>query len=342
VELEGEAQNLVLQSNDITAATGGWINTDSGDTMTDNAILAPTGTSDATSHIADSTNGSHGARRNWTGTVATYTTSMFIKQGAFDYLYLHSGTANDTAFLRASACSVGTVGAAADSAAARSFGSSWCRGSKNATAVSGSNSFRSYIGEADGDAAVVGDGATVSLNWWGAQAELATGTGLPSSLIPTTTAAVTRNADALKWAYTGTAAGTLVANILCPSTDLAADKGLLSLSDGTADERLSLYYESTGDVVVWTGVDGGVEKFAITGTTDVWDGAIHQIKATWSTGSNKLWVSTGAGALTAEGAEDTSATVGTTTHLYTGLYDGTAQPTGCLLWGVKLYDEVIP
>jgi hypothetical protein len=178
--------------------------------------------------------------------------------------------------------------------------------------------------------------------FWGVQAEPATGTGLPSSQIPTPTDAVTRNADALKWAYAGTAAGTLVANILCPSTDLAADKGLLSLSDGTADERLSLFYAAAGDVVVWTGYDGGDAQFAVTGTTDVWDGAVHQIKATWSTTSNKLWVSTGAGALTAEGDEDTSATMPTTTTLYTGLYDGTAQPTGCLLWGVKLYNEVIP
>jgi hypothetical protein len=151
----------------------------------------------------------------------------------------------------------------------------------------------------------------------------------------TTTAAATKAADVGYYTHTGTAAGTLFANVLCPNTDLLTATGILSLSDGTSGESMVLGVAAAGDAPTWTITDGSAAQVAITGTTDIYDGAVHTLRATWSTTSNTLYVDG-----VAEGVPDTSATMPTTTRLYHGLHDGSGQ-SSCKVWDVKIYDEVV-
>lgn len=156
----------------------------------------------------------------------------------------------------------------------------------------------------------------------------------PSSYIPTTTTAGTRNADVARWALASQSTGSLSASVLCPNADVTASTiGLFSLSDGTADNTISLMINPTGDKVRLDITSAATPSVALddTGAVDVFDGAPHTVRATWSStdGSATLYV---------DGVEssDSSATPPTTDRVIIGSPTGVAG--GCLVWALKVHD----
>lgn len=330
--VEAEVQNVSLQSQTL----GTWSVIRS--TIEIDQVVALDGTTTADYLREDGTvaNNHYCSTPGFTQVNATqYVMSIYAKAGTRGYIRLGKtaspSTYTDFKLDDCTVCAGGYSGAAASSS-----GGGWCRVGIPYTSTSDSTgAARVYVGEACNDVIFDGVNEADSIALWGAQIEVDSGTGRPSSYISTTTTAVTRAADALSYAYAGTAAGTLTASVLCPDADQTAAAGLLSLSNGTVNESMVLSVVAAGDAPKWTITDGGAAQAAITGTTDLYSNALKSLRATWSTTSNTLYVG---GA--SEGTPDTSATMPTTTTLYIGDHAGASQ-AGCLISDVKLYNEVV-
>ena len=208
---EGARTNLLLRSEEFDNAS--WTKTDT--TITANSIVAPDGATTADLM----TEGSAGtARVDQAATItanATVTVSRFIKRGDTDWVRLEvfetavGGNRIDGWFNLAtgsvgSATNTGTATGASVSIKAYSNGFYRCilSGAVNngATAVT----FMSASATANASTSRV---ASSTRYEWGAQFE--NSASFASSYIPTTTAAVTRNADVLTYPSSGNISGTV-------------------------------------------------------------------------------------------------------------------------------------
>jgi cysteine-rich repeat protein len=324
--------NKIIQSNAFGTT---WAKIDAGDTITDNGATDPFGAATGELIKPDATDGDHGVSQTVLHTAVAHTFSVYVDPSTYTWAYLSNDTvANATAYFNLATCTAGTVGAGATAHVDALQGSdgAWCRIGITYTGTSANHTLRIQCAEADGDKAISGDGSTTACALSHAQLEVGTRPMLP---VLTTTAAAAKAADVTYYTQAGTAAGTLFAYVLCPATDQLTATGILSLSDGTSGESMVLGVAAAGDAPTWTITDGAAAQVAITGTTDIYDGAVHTLRATWSTTSNTLYVDG-----VSEGVPDTSATMPTTTRLYHGLHDGSGQ-SSCKTWGVKIYDEIV-
>ena len=105
--------------------------------------------------------------------------------------------------------------------------------------------------------AVVGDGVS-GVYIWGAQFE--SSASYATSYIPTTTSTVTRNADLASVSGVSSLIGQTEGVMFIESAALANDltRRVLSISDGTADNRIFIRYEVTSNTISAFGVVGGV------------------------------------------------------------------------------------
>lgn len=181
-----------------TTGTPPWIN----------VITAPDGTNTADKLIPDSTNTSHYAGSSSTPIVTgtIYTISVYAKKGEYDYLQVSLGGTVLHAYANFN-LNTGTVGATGNSPVVTPtitpVGNGWyrCVISVN-SGFTGNNNARFFPLNADIASrapSFAGDNAS-GVYVWGAQLEAGTssaGTGgaFATSYIPTTSAAVTRNAD---------------------------------------------------------------------------------------------------------------------------------------------------
>lgn len=139
------------------------------------------------------------------------------------------------------------------------------------------------------------DGEDLDGYVWGCMAE--NNCRLATSAITTTTAAVTRQADVLRYkgddgnlgGVGSKKRGTIVCDIVQPNRNAILNSRLVVLSDGgSAADRIAASMNPTGDVMqVLTRASGGDDGDAV-GATDVADGAKHTIRATWRDDSLKV------------------------------------------------------
>jgi hypothetical protein len=231
--IEPSAQNLALQSEAFnvsgtwTLVTGG---TGVNPAVTANAVISPDGTQNAETVVfnrgAGNTVSDQSTLEQMLTLAAsgTYTFSVYAKATT-------SGDVGKQIFLRAGG---------AGSLIAYTLTSSWVRLSRIETSMaSGSNVVQ--IGSRGGFTA----DNSVSVDLWGAQVE--TG-AIPTSYIPTTTAAVTRAADVCSVSgvsgYIGQTEGVLYAEV--DLRNFAANTRIMSINDGTGNNAVNIQLLTTG------------------------------------------------------------------------------------------------
>lgn len=254
---EGARTNICLQS-EVFQTT--WTNVNSAESV--NAGVAPDGTTTADKLIPDTaaTDGAFLQTGLTLSAAATYTFSIFAKTSGFDSLQLRIG---DLSFTNSASVTYNTTTGAVESAAAvagtwtaasstaKQYPGGWWRFTLTATATTNAGDRCTLVNTDTGDAA---NGVLL----WGAQIEAA---AFASSYIPTTTAAVARNADVLTYPTTGwlnAAAGTIYVNFYV-TLNLSANARVVHIDDTTANERIVLTKRSTNTGQMFV-TDGGMAQ----------------------------------------------------------------------------------
>ena len=251
--IEEARTNVCLQSEALGTT---WTNPGSNTTITNNAGVAPDGNTTAEDVLHGDT--AETIQQTITATDNTvYTISAFVKQGttgSHDFVKISwiDESAGDNGFEAWFNISTGAVGTAqatgtgsytASSAKIQDVGSGWYRISAAGQIPSGQTDARFEIINTTADAVDTAE-ATNSVFWWGAQAEEGS---FPTSYIPTTTASVTRAADAcsttdLSWF--NVSEGAYFVKALSPV--IAPNQYLFYVHDGSVSESHILWSGGSG------------------------------------------------------------------------------------------------
>ena len=258
--VEPAATNVCKQSEDIATS---WGPTNA--TITVNATTAPNGNTTADKLNDDSGGGTGVVAVAQTITVSAatkYTASVFLKadQLAFARLLAFNydgGTSGSQYFGLSGDGSLGTASNLDDSSIT-AYPDGWYRCSITWTQGAADTSFLFviYVADSISNASVDRDG-TSSIFVWGAQVEAGP---IATSYIPTTTASVTRVKDDI----TQTGAQSLIGQTegtLYVEVDWRLASGtfqfLLSVNDGTADNRIIIFKHNSDELRMYAKADGG-------------------------------------------------------------------------------------
>lgn len=244
---EAAATNLHLQSENWSV---GAPYTTSLITIGNNATASPDGTVTADKLQEDNTSGLHGALQSFTKAASTiqYVFSVWVKAAERTWFYftLDDGTANNgsRAWFNLGGGVVGTInssgyttpfGSTASSIVA--FTNGWYRCTFTGLAPV-TTTVRAHIDMSTGDTVESYLGVTNSgLYVWGAQFE--TG-AFPTSYIPTTTVAVTRNVDALTYPSLGNFNATQGAVYAEATMPVSAGSGMVVLAGTTGVDEVDI------------------------------------------------------------------------------------------------------
>jgi hypothetical protein len=234
--VEPSAQNLALQSEAFNTT---WSPTNITVSTNVTGTLSPAGGTTADKIIPTSGNLQHRVDQSITLTASgTYTFSVFAKADGYGFASLRIGS-NGAAFN----LSNGNTGAisAGITARADNYGGGWYRLSITGTSASGSVTFRINVESALQVAIDFAGDGTSGILLYGAQLE--TGS-VATSYIPTTAAAVTRNADVITLSGAvsgciGQTEGTIYAEV--DIRTLGNTAGIFVISDNTNTNRVYLY-----------------------------------------------------------------------------------------------------
>ena len=266
--IEEQRTNLLTYSDQFDNAV--WSKTRS--SITANTVVAPDGTLNGDKLVEDTTaTSSHELAESVSGlTAQVYTFSVYAKAAGRSVLQITfsgnggSGYAN----FDLSSGVLGTVGNSAV-ASITSVGNGWYRCSiASGSAFSAGSCTFAMMPQTSTTAAryggYTGDGYS-GIYIWGAQIEAGS---FPTSYIPTTSAQVTRSADAASmtgtnfssWFNAGEGALYAEANFSALFSSAGNPGTFVGISDGTTSNRLRLKAENGS---VWEGATSGVSQFAI-------------------------------------------------------------------------------
>ena len=293
-----------------------------------NTAVSPDGTQNADKLVEDTTNNYHYIRSSvFTANPGqTFTQSWFVKAAgrSTGYIQFISGGSFPTNSLQFN-LSTETVTVSGGTGFIQNYGNGWYRIgiTVTATGTSSQNRIQLVLQLVN----YLGDGVS-GMNLWGAQLELGIGS---TSYIPTTTAAVTRNADVAT--ITGTnfsdwwqasKGGVLVR--ARPGT-VSGTRPWVQFDDGTANEIIALRGNTTNPELYI--VDGGTPQAQIDAGT-IAANTDYSLTGWWATNDCKARLDNGAV------VTDTSATIPTVTQARLGS-DGTNYLNGHLA-SISYYD----
>jgi len=223
-----------------------WTNSNSVDNA--NYALAPDGQKTATRFIDDSSTGTGNVllAKGVTVTTGSNVYSLHVHEDQLDWAAL--GTVNfdiasGTTYFDVKNGVVGTIGATHDDAGIIPLGNGWFRCWVSFTTGGADNTGATRVFAADADLNTTLDlDGTSSILIWGAQVEAGT---FPTSYVPTTTTAVTRDKDELTYASAGNAdfPMTVVCDVTPGQNTVLGDWVSVESSD---DDRIHLYPEPAG------------------------------------------------------------------------------------------------
>jgi len=189
LEVEAQGPNLIRQSQDFSTT---W--TTIAASVSTDVAMAPDGQITVDGLVGTAITNNHGVCQNEIDLTAdSYVFHIWARPGDQDWIYLYLTTvANATAYFNVATGFVGTTGAGIDDAGIESAWGGFYHAWIVFTGTVAQHTFCAYSAEADGDNQFLGDGSTINTYVWQAQVEPGT---FPSSIIPTTTVQVSRNAD---------------------------------------------------------------------------------------------------------------------------------------------------
>lgn len=335
---EISAENKALQSEDLDTT---WAQIDAGDSVGGSVEVPNKTTSVTAGLIPDATDGPHGVSQAVTVTAATWAFSVWGKRGDTDWLLIDNDTiANGKAWFDLNNGVVGTTQAGIIDADIHDYGDGWFRCEYIFTGTAAAHSLEIRMADADNDTAYSeGDGVGVGLYAWGAQCELA---DHHTSYIPTTTVAVTRNADLLQYkgddgSIKDTGVGHLEVTILKGNQDSESDQYITNISDGgAAGDRISLFERSIDDVALLeTRAASGNQGDAL-GSSDLSDGIKHDIIASWNTDSVGVAVDS-----VHEGGDDSASTPDALDEIDIGMDAGSANQFNGVIGAFTLFAKAL-
>ena len=324
--IEESITNVILESQSMDGAN--WLRINLNTTGTPpyvDVAISPDGTQNADKLIESTANGSHDIRQAYTGSVSTaYTYSFFAKAAERTKVNVFIGGPGASAEYDLIA---GTSLGAGSSI--QSYGNGWYRCIITAATTAGSGAFNAIVILNNGTTtSYTGDG-TSGLYAWGFQLEAG---GVATSYIPTTAAALTRNADVATITgsnfsdfWQATKGGTSALYI--PSTT-SGTRPVVQFDDGTANEIIALQ-GNAADPELYI-VDGGTPQAQIDAGTLV-AGTTHTLTGWWEPNFCAARLDNGARFV------DNSATIPTVTQMRLGS-DGTNYLNGHLAV-VSYYDK---
>ena len=283
---EPQRTNLVTYSEDFS----NWSNFRS--TLTPNETTSPDGTINAYLVEQDYPNTSvHGGLNKSIAVTngVEYTYSFFVKKKEYSFIELAeaaTSSGNVSTWFDVENGVVGNIGAGS-TAQIENYGNGWYRCSITFTsAFTGGRNFVLYLTTANGSsvANIVG-GAYI----WGAQLEAGS---YPTSYIPTSGSAVTRNQDQ----FTRDGIGSLINSTegvlfgeIAALSNTSTDRVMLSLSDGTTSNRVYIRYGNASNQIearsTVGGANSGLTSYVVTDETD-----FIKVAYKWKLNDYALWI----------------------------------------------------
>lgn len=266
--VEEQRTNLLLYSEQFDNGTWSKLRA----TVTADSTTSPDGTADADTLLDTAVAGTHVAIQTITkaASAITYAATVYAKQSTLSKGELRVSDQAGNGVRAAFDLAAGTVGSAtgfgtgftAVSSAITSAGNGWYRITLIATSNSATTlGHEVYLADGSGSTSYTGTGAGIFL--YGAQLEAGS---FATSYIPTTASQVTRAADvaviqAPNFApWYNSAEGTFVIEYSLLSASHATNKNVLTFSDGTGSNRITVYNTATTALPFLLVTDGGVTQ----------------------------------------------------------------------------------
>lgn len=315
--IEESRSNAAVYSNDVTGT--GWT---IGGLTTSTPTTSPDGTANSVLLLETNTTGFHRAFQAVTTTPTAWSVSAYFKPSGRDWVWLRmsDNTGIKYAWFNVTTGAVGTVESGLTAAIYPSKNGFYRCTITAATAANGAAAIIFGTGSADNVNSFTGD-TSKGVYFYGLQVELG---AFPTSYIPTTTTALTRNADVAT--ITGTnfsgfwnagVGGTTVTAL--PST-VSGTRPLVQFDDGTANEIIALRGNTTNPELYI--VDGGTPQAQIDAGT-IAANTSYTLTGWWQTNFCAARLSNGAR------VEDLTATIPTVTQMRIGS-DGTNYLNGTI------------
>ena len=280
--LEPQSTNLVPFSEDFSS--GSWVKTNS---SVVSGFASPSGILNAFKLINDATASVNKYIRTIPSATSgtDYSLSLFAKKGEYDKLRIEDGNNSQGAWFDLSNGTLGTVGGSVV-AKIEDYGNGWYRCSITKPSIT-TNIFFAIVGS-NIENIQVGDG-TSGVYIWGAMLEQQS---YATSYIPTNGAISTRLQDIANNSGNATlinsTEGVLYAEIAALE-DLGTARRYISLSDGSSNNDLRLYFNNSVGTIVALSKVGGVTQFSMFGSGyDLTEA--HKIAVKYKVNDFALWV----------------------------------------------------
>ena len=253
--LEPSRTNLITYSNDFTNAA--WDKDNS--TITANNTTSPEGLTNASKLTEDTATSSHRVEETVTvSNGATVTCSVYAKKGERNFILLFESNSADGAYFNLDTGKFVRVDGTPVDYNIQDLKNGWYRCSIVVTVPSTSCRFQIYMTQTSNTSSYTGDGSS-SMFIYGAQVEVGS---YATSLIHTSGSTVTRSADFADNAgnsdLINSTEGVFYLQFAALTGAGAFDD--LSLSDGTQNNKVQLFYRATDKINVRVTV-GGVNVF---------------------------------------------------------------------------------
>lgn len=288
-------------------------------TITADATAAPSNTATADKLTPNTNNGAHSIYTSFTYSAGAYTISIYAKPAGYNWLKLGSMFTGNGVYFDIANGAIGTADAG-HTATIEPAANGFYRCTVTWTASAGGDLPGLYVANGDGSNSFVGDGAS-GIYVWGVQLEAG---AFVTSYIPTTTTALTRNADMatitgadFSGFWNAGVGGTTVTAL--PST-VSGIRPLVQFDDGTANEIIALRGNTTNPELYI--VDGGAPQAQIDAGT-IAANTSYTLTGWWQTNFCAARLSNGAR------VEDLTATIPTVTQMRIGS-DGTNYLNGTI------------